>query len=115
MTDSTAEFFGALGRSGPEPLLEKAHGTIRFDLVQGGSTEAWFLTLDGGHVSVTRKKAARGLRDPRRASDLRRDRERRVNAMAAVLRGAVTVEGDPELLVLFQRLFPGPRAGSPGR
>ena len=37
MTDSTAEFFGALGRSGPEPLLEKAHGTIRFDLVQGSA------------------------------------------------------------------------------
>ena len=28
--------------------------------------------------------------------------------MAAVLRGAVAIEGDPGLLVLFQRLFPGP-------
>jgi putative sterol carrier protein len=32
----------------------------------------------------------------------------RVNAFAAVLRGAVTVEGDPTLLVLLQRLLPGP-------
>ena len=32
----------------------------------------------------------------------------KVNAMAAVLRGAVTIEGDPRLLVLFQRLLPGP-------
>jgi len=31
-----------------------------------------------------------------------------VNTMAAVLRGAIEVEGDPELLVLFQRLFPSP-------
>jgi putative sterol carrier protein len=31
-----------------------------------------------------------------------------VNATAAVLRGALVVEGDPELLTLFQRLFPGP-------
>ena len=31
-----------------------------------------------------------------------------VNAMAALLRGAMGVEGDVELLVLFQRLFPGP-------
>ena len=32
----------------------------------------------------------------------------KVNAFAAVLRGAVTIEGDPRLLVLFQRLLPGP-------
>ena len=31
-------------------------------------------------------------------------------AMAAVLRGAVQVDGKPELLMLFQRIFPGPPA-----
>ena len=31
-----------------------------------------------------------------------------VNAMAALLRGAIAVEGDPQLLVMFQRLLPGP-------
>jgi hypothetical protein len=31
--------------------------------------------------------------------------------MAAVLRGLIAIEGDIELLMLFQRLFPGP----PGR
>ena len=30
------------------------------------------------------------------------------NATAAMLRGLVGVEGKPQLLVLFQRLFPGP-------
>ncbi len=115
MTDSTAEFFGALGRSGPEPLLEKAHGTIRFDLVQGGSTEALFLTLDGGHVSVTRKKAAADcvIRAERAIFDGIVSGE--VNAMAAFLRGELTVEGDPELLVRIQRVLPGPAAGSAGR
>jgi putative sterol carrier protein len=34
----------------------------------------------------------------------------KVNAFAAVLRGAIKIEGDPRLLVLFQRLFPGPRS-----
>jgi putative sterol carrier protein len=34
----------------------------------------------------------------------------KVNAFAAVLRGAITIEGDPRLLVLFQRLLPGPRS-----
>jgi hypothetical protein len=28
--------------------------------------------------------------------------------MAAVLRGEINIEGDPELLVLFQRVFAGP-------
>jgi putative sterol carrier protein len=32
------------------------------------------------------------------------------NAMAAVLRGEITIKGDPELLVLFQRVFAGPAA-----
>ena len=31
------------------------------------------------------------------------------SAVAAVLRGDIVIEGDRELLVLFQRLFPGPR------
>jgi putative sterol carrier protein len=31
------------------------------------------------------------------------------NAMAAVLRGEIGIEGKPQLLVFFQRLFPGPK------
>jgi hypothetical protein len=38
----------------------------------------------------------------------------RTNAMASLLRGALAVDGDPELLVLTQRLFPGPSADSSG-
>jgi glycogen debranching enzyme len=34
----------------------------------------------------------------------------RVNAMAGALRGVVSLEGDPTLLVLFQRALPGPPA-----
>ena len=32
----------------------------------------------------------------------------RANAVTAVLRGAMTLEGDWNLLVVFQRLFPSP-------
>jgi hypothetical protein len=31
-----------------------------------------------------------------------------VNALAAYLRGELALEGDPELLVLIQRVLPGP-------
>ena len=32
----------------------------------------------------------------------------RANAMAALLRGQLRADGDPEFLILFQRLFPAP-------
>jgi len=38
-----------------------------------------------------------------------------VNATAAVLRGALTIDGDMELIVLLQRLFPSPLARRPRR
>jgi putative sterol carrier protein len=36
----------------------------------------------------------------------------KVNAMAGALRGVVSLEGDPTLLVLFQRALPGPPAAA---
>jgi putative sterol carrier protein len=108
MTDSTAEFFHELGRRGREPLLEKARGAIRFDLVDGTRMDRWLVTLDRGDVSVSRKNlvadcvvcADRALFDAMVTGD--------VNGMAAYLRGELTLEGDPELLVLFQRILPAP-------
>jgi predicted lipid carrier protein YhbT len=107
MTDLIAGFFGELGRRGHEPLLEKATGTIRFDVVDGTSTERWFITLDKGDVAVSRKnvRADCVVRTDRALLDamVRGD----ANGMAAYLRGELTLEGDPELLVLFQRALPG--------
>jgi putative sterol carrier protein len=110
MTDSTAEFFQELGRREREPFLEKAKGTVRFDLVEGRRTERWLVTLDRGDVSAVRKnaeadcivRAEKALFDRMVTGD--------VNAMAAFLRGELTLEGDPELLVLIQRVLPGPAA-----
>jgi len=108
MTDGTAEFFGELGRRGHEPLLEKATGTLRFDLVDGKRTDRWLVTVKKGDVAVSHRnvradcvvRADRALFDGVAGGE--------VNAMAALLRGAMGVEGNVELLVLFQRLFPGP-------
>ena len=41
MTDSTAEFFHELDRRGHEPLLEKATGSVRFDLADGRQIDRW--------------------------------------------------------------------------
>ena len=110
MADATTRFFEALGERGHEPLLEKAKGTLRFELRRGKQTDRWLVTIDKGDVSVSRRNAAADatLRATKELFDGLASGE--VNTMAAVLRGAVEFEGDPELLVLFQRLFPGPPA-----
>jgi len=108
MTDSTAEFFHGLGSRGHEPLLEKATGIVRFDLVDGKRTERWLVTLDRGDVSVSRKNVAADcvVRAKRTLFDAMVAGE--VNGVAASLRGELALEGEPELLVLFQRVLPGP-------
>ena len=108
MTDATAGFFDELGHRGHEPLLEKATGSIRFDLVGGTRTDRWLVTLDRGDVSVSRRSVAADC-------VVRTDRalfeamvSGKVNGMAAYLRGELSFEGDPVFLVLFQRALPGP-------
>ena len=115
MTDSSAAFFRELGGRGHEPLLGSATGVVRFDLVNGKRTDRWLVTLDRGNVSVSRKNAAadcivrakKTLFDAMAVGD--------VNALAAYLRGELALEGDPELLVLIQRVFPGPATTRSGR
>jgi putative sterol carrier protein len=108
MTDVTTEFFEGLRARSHDPRLAKASGTIRIDLRNGKRTARWFVTIANGDVTVSRQ----GTRPDCVARGDRRVFERivkgEVNAMAAMLRGTIDVEGDPELLVLFQRLFPGP-------
>jgi SCP-2 sterol transfer family len=111
VTDATAEFFGELGRRGHEPLLAKARGTIRVDLEQGTKTDRWLVRIDRGHLVVEPGGGARDsdavIRADRELFDVIVDGE--MNAMAAMLRGAMSVDGDLQLIVLFQRLLPGPR------
>src|SRR5438874_1773873 len=53
MTDATAEFFDALSQSGHEPLLEKAKGTVSFELTNGTRVECWLVTLENGDVKAS--------------------------------------------------------------
>jgi hypothetical protein len=107
-SDPTAEFFDRLAARGHEPMLALGTGSIRFDLVAGKRTERWLLTIDRGDVSVSRRNA-RAMCVVRTEKKLFDGIVRgEVNALAALLRGALTTEGDPELLMRFQRIFPGP-------
>jgi hypothetical protein len=112
-SDPIAEFFVALGSRGYEPLLRKAAGRARFDVVDGRRIERWLVTIDKGDIEVSRKNAEADcvLRVERAA--FARVAAGELNLMAAALRAEVAIQGDPKLLVLLQRLFPRPSGGRP--
>jgi putative sterol carrier protein len=106
--DGIVQFFQELGRREHEPLLAKATGRVRFDLVEGGRTDRWLVTLDKSDTVVSHKggPAECTIRAERALFErLCRGEE---NAVAAVLRGALVCTGDVELLFAIQRIFPGP-------
>ena len=107
--DPTERFFAALAERGHEPLLRKASGATRFEVVDGRRTRRWVVALSEGDISVTKGggEAACVVRAERGVFD--KVASGRLNAVAAVLRGDLEVEGDWRLLVRMQRLFPGPR------
>ena len=108
MTDAAHELFERLGAGKDLPVLKRANGTMLFELKDGKRSERWRLIVDRGEIAVARGSGAADcvLRTDRKL--FARMAAGEVNAFAAVLRGAVTIEGDPRLLVLFQRLLPGP-------
>lgn len=110
MSETAADLFESLRKRGHEPLLEHAQGTLRFEL-ENGQPQRWLVEMDKGDVVVSHanRKADATIRADAQLFD--RIVRGEVNAMAAVLRGAVTVEGDPQLLMIFQRVFPGPQDG----
>jgi SCP-2 sterol transfer family len=109
--DRTSEFFAELGRRGQEPLLEKVTGRARFDIGNRRRTEHWYVAIDKGAISVSRRKAPADavVHASRETFDHLAGGER--NIMAATLRGEVVIGGDPRFLVRLQRLFPRPASG----
>jgi hypothetical protein len=104
----TEAFFGRVAAS-PQPLVGQVQGTIRFDVLSDGArTECWHVTVRKGEVGVSHDESdadtivriERGLFDDVTAG--------RANAWAAVLRGEVGISGNVDLLLRFQRVFPGP-------
>jgi putative sterol carrier protein len=108
-SDPTERFFAELGTRGNEPLLRKASGYYRFEIVDGKRTRRWLVTIDGGGIAVSQGggEATCVVRAEKKVFD--RVAAGRTNAVAAVLRGDLVVAGDWRLLVRMQRLFPGPR------
>jgi SCP-2 sterol transfer family len=114
VSEPIEEFFERLTRGVPD-RLRRADGSLRIDLTSGTTTERWFVTMHEGDVSVSHRNA-------KADSVIRTSKDQfegmitgRVNAMSAALRGVVSLEGDPTLLVLFQRALPGPPSTATGQ
>jgi putative sterol carrier protein len=108
----TDELFARLAAEPHQPLMGRARGTIRFEIADGPTVEKHVVTVDDGTMTVGRGKG-------RADTVVRADKalfdelaSGRANAMAAFLRGDLKAEGDWGLMLLFQRFFPGPPAGT---
>jgi putative sterol carrier protein len=85
---------------------------VRFDLARGEDVDHWLVAVSGGKATASHANASADCA-VQADNDLFDGIARgEVNAMAALLRGELTVEGDLELLMRLQRLFPGPPRGS---
>ena len=112
-SEPTSEFFAELSSRGHEPLLRKAKGSARFDVIDGSRTVRWLLVIDKGDIDVSRRNAAAECVVKADRATFDRIVGGEVNFMAAALRAEVSVRGDPKLLVLVQRLFPRPSGPRP--
>lgn len=112
MKASTAAFFDELGRRGHEPLLGRVSATVRFDISDGTSVDHRLLRIERGDIRVSSDDVPADCVVIVGAALLDEIIAGRTGAMAAFLRGALLVEGDPEVLVLVQRLFPGRSASA---
>jgi putative sterol carrier protein len=108
MADVTSRFFDGVAQLGHVPALGRTTGSLRIDLDRAGQVDHWRVELRRGAVTVSRAPGPADCvirADASLFEDLARGR---ANAMAATLRGQLLLEGNPAMLVRFQRLFPAP-------
>jgi SCP-2 sterol transfer family len=115
MADATTEFMNDLGRRGHDPLLQKVHETVRFDLSSGKKIDRWLVRIANGDVTVSHKGGAADtiISADRKLFDRLALGE--ANPVASVLRGEMGWQGAWKTLVAVQRLFPGPPTAAHGQ
>lgn len=108
MANPTTEFFERLAERGTEPSLGRTTGSVRVDIDRDGKVEHWRLDIRRGALVVSRSDDAAECVITAAGSVFDDLATGRANALAAALRNELVIDGDPSLLVRFQRLFPAP-------
>ncbi len=112
--DATIQLFDRIRRMGRVDALADVTGSLRFDVDQGGGqTVQWTVAVHSGHITVEQHGGDADCVVQLGADLLGQMASGRANAMTALLRGDMMVSGDVQLLVLLERLLPGP-AGAHG-
>jgi hypothetical protein len=112
VSTSTERFFDRLASGESVSVIGSAKGTIRFDLIDGRRTDYWRVALNRRTIAVTRSDEPADTVITAQRKDFDEVADGHINALAAGLRGLLAIQGDPAVLVRFQRLFP---AGEPKR
>jgi putative sterol carrier protein len=108
MSEATREFFESLAAREHEPLLGRVSGTLRVDLRAREGLERWFVRMSEGEVAVSHRRAKADCVVTMDEALFDRIVTGEANAIAATLRGEIELEGQPGVVLAFQRLFPGP-------
>ena len=106
--DATARFFEDLATRDYEPLLHGGSGSLRVDLSDGDTVEHFTVRIDKGKVRVTTSAARADATIRTERAMFNKMANGTVNAMSAVLRGTLVIEGDLGVATAFSRLFPSP-------
>ncbi len=107
MAEPTRDFFTRLAEQ-HQPLLEGLTGVLRFDLADGERTEHWYLAIRKGDITVSHNGPEPDCMVSTELATFEAIVTGKMNAMAAVLRGAVEIEGRFALMTAVQRFFAAP-------
>jgi putative sterol carrier protein len=112
MAEPTRDFFAKLAEQHQRPL-EALNGVMRFDLADGERTEHWYLAVHKGDVTVSHQGPDPDCTVSTELATFEAIVTGRMNAMAAVLRGAVEIQGRFAMLTAVQRFFAAPADAAP--
>jgi SCP-2 sterol transfer family len=110
------EFFERLRHCGYEPRLRRFAGTIRFELDRDQPAEHWLLRVDQGTIQVTREDAPADLTVKADRAAFNRIVSGGGGArdiLAAYVRQAIMVEGDPRMLYVLRIVGGAPSGRHP--
>ena len=102
---TTAKFFDEVHRRGHDPLLRRVKAVVRFEITGGDERVVRLVSIDHGDVTVSTSDSHADALFRCSTAEFEDLINGQTSAMASLLRGTLTVEGDPELLVLAQRML----------
>ncbi len=111
MAEPTHEFFDRLAGQ-RQSLPSGLTGDVRFDIADGERTEHWYVHITRSGIDVSHQGPDPDCVVGTDIATFDGVVTGRMNAMAAILRGAIDISGKVILLAALQRLFPGSTGAS---